>query len=521
MAGFGVGDWLRAERAAKVYGVDPNKLRAQPESTRNLLISAAEKKEADRKAKEQQDAEAKAAADKAAAEKASLDALGIKDPVIDQAKAQIDSELVPFPESTPSVLGEQSAAQKAALAGQRPQGAGGAPARRGPSLGGQFRQAAAGVNRQFADTKGLLESGAAQQKAGLEEQAGIAEQRGQEQANEYATYQAEMEQANADYMARREEHRQALKAAQEKFNTAASQQVDTQRFRKENTGKFLMAGLAMFFTDRAAIMAGGQAGQGMKWIEMVNRQVDQDIEEQRRQIESGKESASNEYKNLMAQWGDEEQVYNVMRAQRLQTLKTQLDAIGSEFQGPEQKAIAQQLAGKLDQETAQAMQNTLVRENQILSQQGAAMAKMMGGGAKKGKAIGSADVRSIAELKGAEGMISDLYRSFKNDTGAMSWLAKHLPGTDSSGYEAQRKIAAQVVGGILEGGKLTEDDYQRYLEMIPSSSTSDEEGARKLRELDRAINSKRQSALEGFRALGYDTGEMDTSGLQSIGAPVQ
>ena len=518
MSGIGIGDWLQEEQAAKELGVDPAKLRAVPKGTKKSIVGAVSKKLADRKAAEEaakKAAEEKAQADK---EKAALDALGVSDPIIAAEKAQIDSR-VGASANPYAALGQQSDAQRMALEGRRTPGAA-QPQRRRNALANQYGQQAQRIRGEFNETKEDLALAGDLQRTGIADAATIAGERGRAEAAAIRGYQEEMRSRDIELDARRQAHREALAQAQKRYDSAAAEEVDTQRFRKENRGKFIMASLAMFFTDRAAIMTGNQPGQG-KWLEMVNQQVEEDIAEQRRQVESGKQAASNEYSNLIQQWGDETQAENIMRARRYQSLQNSLAEIKGEFQGSEQIAAADNAMGQLEQAQAVIKQSVLGKENQILAQQAQATAKLMGGGARKGKTVGSADVRQIAELKGARNMMDGLYKSFKDDTGAMSWLTKHLPGTGASNYEAQRRIAAQVIGGIVEGGKLTDSDYERYLEMIPKANTTAEEGRNKIRALDKILAEKRDSAIQGFGLGGYDvSGYQQGPTLGTLGAPV-
>lgn len=133
----------------------------------------------------------------------------------------------------------------------------------------------------------------------------------------------------------------------------------------------------------------------------------------------------------------------------------------------------------------------------------------------KAKSIPAGEVVKLAELKGASGALDDLYSSFEGDVAkgfgsSLTGLTQFVPGTDASKYTDKQKAAAQTIGTILEGGKLTDPDFQKYMALVPDASDSKARAKAKRDTLQQMIARKQSSALTGLQQAGYDTGTLET-----------
>jgi hypothetical protein len=138
-------------------------------------------------------------------------------------------------------------------------------------------------------------------------------------------------------------------------------------------------------------------------------------------------------------------------------------------------------------------------------------------GAKgNGPTIPAGEAAQVASYDAALQQLDNLAKQHGVKTGGMSWLTQHLPGTDASKYDDLRRVAAQGIGYILEGGKLTESDLVRYMEMLPSPTDGLERAQNKVEALRRDIAGRKGSKLEGLDRAGYNvTGFRDEMPVRS------
>lgn len=126
---------------------------------------------------------------------------------------------------------------------------------------------------------------------------------------------------------------------------------------------------------------------------------------------------------------------------------------------------------------------------------------------KQGKNMTSGTVSEVAELDAAEALIDDLWNDYtENASGVGSSILAKLPFTDASNYDQTRRQKAQVLGGILEGGKLTDMDFERYYNMMPSPGDTNEKAKLKLDELRQTLGAKRNAKINTLDDAGFDVG---------------
>jgi len=131
-------------------------------------------------------------------------------------------------------------------------------------------------------------------------------------------------------------------------------------------------------------------------------------------------------------------------------------------------------------------------------------ASLVGGG-DKGKQIPAGVVSQVAQFDAAEKTLADIDLKFnRKGAGLLSGVTQFVPGTDAAEYDDDRRAAAQTIGTILEGGKLTDPDFEKYMQLLPSPSDSDERAANKINTLSKMIKDKKDSVIAGMRSSGYD-----------------
>jgi hypothetical protein len=112
---------------------------------------------------------------------------------------------------------------------------------------------------------------------------------------------------------------------------------------------------------------------------------------------------------------------------------------------------------------------------------------------------------NIGKFDSAVQLVDDLDKAWNEKTGTFSGITQWLPNTDSGKYNDQAKVAAQTIGSILEGGKLTDNDYSKYLAMLPAPGDSQDTKNNKIATLKRQIDLKKKGSIAGLEQAGYNT----------------
>lgn len=139
-----------------------------------------------------------------------------------------------------------------------------------------------------------------------------------------------------------------------------------------------------------------------------------------------------------------------------------------------------------------------------------------GGVAGGGKVIPAETISTIANYQTGRDALDALGAEFDNKTGFFSGAAQHFPGTDASKYTDTMKSTAQIVGQILEGGKLSESDLPRYLEMMPQPGDGADRKASKIATLKRLLDAKEQNTVSALGSSGYATGGLTQPRLPKV-----
>lgn len=140
-----------------------------------------------------------------------------------------------------------------------------------------------------------------------------------------------------------------------------------------------------------------------------------------------------------------------------------------------------------------------------------------------GKQLPATQVTELADYQTAGKQVDDLMASFEG--GAAGGMFEKVKGKlgewtgtniGPQEYLDQMKATAQVVGTILEGGKLSESDLPRYMDLMPKPGDSKERATSKRDNIKRLLADKRAGRIKGLRDSGYNA--KDTAAPESAAA---
>lgn len=280
--------------------------------------------------------------------------------------------------------------------------------------------------------------------------------------------------------------------------------------------------LAVIANVLGGIGAGITGGPNMGY-EAIRAAIDDDIMTQKAKRDDARQAIKDErgmYTEALQQLGDEQLATLAVRDAKLQAANNAIETAQFKYGKVRDITGLEELKIRNEQERLSNEQAYADRAHQIAMQEAGLSAQISGqrahvdatkakAGRGGGKIIGSADARSLGELKAAEQMMRDLFKAHGEKTGPMSWLAQYLPTTDAKNYENRRRVAAQIVGGILEGGKLADVDYERHLESMPSASDTKATAKAKMDAINNMLRQQGASMIDAFQSLGYATGNVD------------
>lgn len=134
---------------------------------------------------------------------------------------------------------------------------------------------------------------------------------------------------------------------------------------------------------------------------------------------------------------------------------------------------------------------------------------------KAKKIVGSEVAGQVGSFDTALNILDELQNKYKDNAMSMgSGIKQYIPGTDANKYNDAKKLATQNIGIILEKGKLTDNDYNRYLAMMPGAGDTADQAQRKFSLIREQISAKRKGEISGFDQAGYDTAGF-TDGMKS------
>lgn len=208
---------------------------------------------------------------------------------------------------------------------------------------------------------------------------------------------------------------------------------------------------------------------------------------------------------------DDAQAQLAAKAAYLQRAALEVDRLTANSTVEKVRANGEKLKGELLSKQGEALStladhaaNREIQRQGLEIQRAELRLKAMGSGEKMTK-VTAGEAAKVGDMDAALSLVSDLRKNFKDKTSLASFVAQYYPGSESMKYEDQRKVAAQIIGGILEGGKLSESDLPRYLDMIPSATTGETRGTAQLATMERQLRTRRAATLNSLGQAGYDT----------------
>lgn len=333
--------------------------------------------------------------------------------------------------------------------------------------------------------------------AGIESQRALEESQAQKQANAAIDRIAADSQTQRDYLMNRYELEE--RARNQAVEEAAKMKVDPNRILSNQS-----ASEKVMFTIGAVLGGIGAAlthGPNMA-VEALNRAVDQDIDAQKTAIMNAKDNVAmrnNLVGQMRAKIGDFDQSVLAAKQVRLEQLKRQVDALATEYRGPESEARAKLINAGLDERLAQikAQQDAAAKARMIQL-----LDKMPPPG---GKALNEGTAKELGEATSATKSAQDILNRFNgNADGVGGWLMSFIPRSDASKYEDRARVATQVIGTYLEGGKLTDADYPKYMKMIPKPGDSKEQARNKVDGIVQLIKTRQAAQKDALAGSGYN-----------------
>lgn len=278
----------------------------------------------------------------------------------------------------------------------------------------------------------------------------------------------------------------------------------------KTTGERMTAALAVFL--------GGLGNGPNQALNIIDTAVSRDIAAQQQNIENARakgkdalEGAKGLYGMMLTNLGDERAATAATSAAAKELFLQRLGALDAKYMAPEQKAAMEAAKGKLQESLAKdklSLQQWTADyglKKAGLEMQKAELAAKLLGGKGGGQTLPAGEAGNLAQLQTAKGMLTDLSSAWDKKTGAFSFLTKHIPGFDSQRYGNDKLAAAQAIGSILEGGKLTEGDLNdKYLPLMPDASDNKTTKEQKLESLNTILEKNYAGRRQGFENAGYN-----------------
>jgi hypothetical protein len=136
--------------------------------------------------------------------------------------------------------------------------------------------------------------------------------------------------------------------------------------------------------------------------------------------------------------------------------------------------------------------------------------------AKKLAQIPAGEAASLGQYDAATQTLDDLGGEWDDKTGEFSGVMQYLPGTTAARYTDAQRGAAQTVGTVMEEGKLTDADLQKYMDLTPTAGDGKERKTEKITRLKKMLEDKKRTKIEGFRQSGFDVSGYDRSTAPTV-----
>lgn len=174
----------------------------------------------------------------------------------------------------------------------------------------------------------------------------------------------------------------------------------------------------------------------------------------------------------------------------------------------EQDAKAQELAARevAVKEARESREERLAKQDIALRERQVALAERQATGRGAGEQLTAAKAAELGQFESAEGLLDEMKSKF-DQLGPGAVLTQYIPTTDAARFESSRVATAQTIGKILEGGKLTDVDFEKYLDLMPSQSDSKGTAQHKIGTIKKMIELEKTGQLESLRKAGFNVNE--------------
>ncbi len=127
----------------------------------------------------------------------------------------------------------------------------------------------------------------------------------------------------------------------------------------------------------------------------------------------------------------------------------------------------------------------------------------------------ASETEQLADLKDQLNSTTQLYSDWKSKVGGigsglpggLDFVSKKMsgvvPNSDVAEYKRNLEQKAQIIGKALEGGKLTDVDFEKYIKFLPQPGDTEEMASSRISNLEEALKSKYRQRVETFGEAGY------------------
>lgn len=387
-----------------------------------------------------------------------------------------------------------------------------------PMMSGGGGVSGAGLKAAYKDSAQAID----QQTNALRAQNQV-ELEGAQQKADFLKEQAEEErQSQEAQKASTEEGWQKLQQAQTELEKPAAK-IDPNRYWADKGGATKVTALVAVAMGGIGTALQGRAGNPA--LDIINRQIDQDIHTQEQDIANDREQkrdrvmgARNLLEAMRQKLGDERAAKAAVRNIQLGALEQQITAQMGKTKDEATLANGSAAKAAIGIEREKNLADFNYRNAQLGLERMKIGLSAMEVGLKAGKGqekqkVTAGEASKIGNLDGAIKMINDIGDAHSK-LGAGSSLAQWFGSSKSAQYRDQLKVAAQVIGGILEDGKLTDPDYARYKEMMPAPGDFSATALNKVKSIAAILQTKRDSQVAALGQAGFEVSGFPVSTAQ-------
>lgn len=134
------------------------------------------------------------------------------------------------------------------------------------------------------------------------------------------------------------------------------------------------------------------------------------------------------------------------------------------------------------------------------------------------KLLTATETSQLGDLKTQLGSVDALYKDWEDKVGGIDNSAiggtvdyvqnkagSMIPNTELSKYDDNLKQKAQLIGKALEGGKLTDVDYTKYVKFLPQDGDTKERAKERIKNLRSEFTNAYNDKIKAFGEAGYKT----------------